>query len=557
MKLVFSFLLIAVAVLNSNHSKSQIDLTKGLVLHLDLDSTLLDSSPFNNNAIAFGAIPAIDRFGCSLSAFYFDGVDDYIQIPHDTSLSFVDQYTLMAWVNQETTNFPSGGRRIIDKHHMSTGDGYAMITATPHPANWIHAISIKSGVSSKPIVNNTWQHLAIVWDKGIVDIYIDGQLDKRTNVSSTSTKINSNSWPVYLGTAQSNGVPAGDHFWHGALDDVRLFNRPLTPLDIDSVFREIPSTKTSGTANLDSGLVLNLHMDSASLSDASLYANHAISSGAIPTFDRHGRANGAYYFDGQDDFLRISDANSLDLDTAFTWSVWVNQHSSGMLGATGRRIFDKHHEAMGDGYVLLTNLPNDIHVGTFKSLVGSKPIINNTWHHIVATWENGFVNLYLDGQPIGQRDIAAFGSQISMNNWPLYIGCAQQNGLPAPNYYWHGVLDDLRIYNRKMCYEEITALHKLDTIYARRNTAANKIKFQNRFRVFPNPGGDHLGIEVNELSEILLIDVMTIDGRLIEQFVISKPFETYNVRELPHGMYLMKLKSSKEVFGIKKWIKIH
>jgi len=60
-------------------------LLDGLVAHYDLNGNAADSSGFGNDGSLVGVTSSADRFGAPNSAYYFDGVDDYINIPESSA----------------------------------------------------------------------------------------------------------------------------------------------------------------------------------------------------------------------------------------------------------------------------------------------------------------------------------------------------------------------------------------------------------------------------------------------------------------------------------------
>lgn len=56
----------------------------GLVTHYNLDGNGNDIGPMNLTATVSGATPSDDRNGKPNHAFYFDGIDDFIQFPFNS-----------------------------------------------------------------------------------------------------------------------------------------------------------------------------------------------------------------------------------------------------------------------------------------------------------------------------------------------------------------------------------------------------------------------------------------------------------------------------------------
>lgn len=76
------------------------------------------------------------------------------------------------------------------------------------------------------------------------------------------------------------------------------------------------------------------------------------------------------------------------------------------------------------------------------------------WHHIAAVKAAGKLQLYVDGElKSSSTEFNAADFDLT-NNQPLRIGA-------GPNDYWHGLLRDVRLYNRALTAEEAKSLSKL------------------------------------------------------------------------------------------------
>lgn len=76
--------------------------------HFDEGSgtTVMDSSGNGNNGSIYGANWTTGKIG---SAIYFNGTNDYVEIPDDSSLDITGNITIIAWIN-ETKTFPDPNR---------------------------------------------------------------------------------------------------------------------------------------------------------------------------------------------------------------------------------------------------------------------------------------------------------------------------------------------------------------------------------------------------------------------------------------------------------------
>ncbi len=81
-----SILLIFLLSIFCSASFSQIDLDNGLVAYYPFNGNANDASGNGNNAVFNNATLTSDRLGVPNSAYYFNGVDNYIRIPNSPSI---------------------------------------------------------------------------------------------------------------------------------------------------------------------------------------------------------------------------------------------------------------------------------------------------------------------------------------------------------------------------------------------------------------------------------------------------------------------------------------
>ena len=82
----------------------------------------------------------------------------------------------------------------------------------------------------------------------------------------------------------------------------------------------------TASADLSTGLVAH-YLFSGNAKDASGNGHDGTVYGATPTSDRFGNSNGAYSFDGRDDYVRVPDHPQLEGMSAVTLSLWVRMDS--------------------------------------------------------------------------------------------------------------------------------------------------------------------------------------------------------------------------------------
>ena len=143
-------------------------------------------------------------------------------------------------------------------------------------------------------------------------------------------------------------------------------------------------------AGLSDGLVAYYPFN-GNANDESGNGNNGTVHGATLTTDRFGNANKAYYFNGVNSFIEVSDSSTLDIPINLTFSVWINQNVSG-----GFRIIDKITATGADGYLFDTYSESGHRMRLIAAAgrwaLASTDYTLNSYHHLAVTLFNGQVN---------------------------------------------------------------------------------------------------------------------------------------------------------------------
>lgn len=210
-----------------------------LIAYYPFSNNAQDSSGNGNHAMVSGPSLAPDRFGSGLNSYYFDGIDDYMELPNAVRFQPLTSYSLSFWIKTfQSSRFDLFVQRIgsfsPDNHNFgimfnvpSTGTEYVHpnyngnnteIKGAPlgnyNNGNWQHFVFIKDVDNSKQSIylNN----IKIV-EESIVDVnyIVNGQLLIGRN---------------HLGTYNFNGY----------LDDVRIYQCAIDSSRIDVLYNEQP-----------------------------------------------------------------------------------------------------------------------------------------------------------------------------------------------------------------------------------------------------------------------------------------------------------------------------
>ena len=197
------------------------------------DTVAYDISGNNNTGILqFGMGWAPGRYG---QALYSDGNSRALEIPHSTSLNETMQLTVEAWVYPQ--NASKQYNRVIGKGwYPADIQGSYLLYVADNKATFGIYHGISSIVSGGTINNNQWYHLAgtFIFDgtNDTIALYVNGD---RVSVSPSPTHPHpgplGNTQPVIVSSG-NNIDPTCENCFVGLIDEVRIYNRVLSPAEI-------------------------------------------------------------------------------------------------------------------------------------------------------------------------------------------------------------------------------------------------------------------------------------------------------------------------------------
>lgn len=234
-------------------------ITKGLIGYYPFNGNVNDESGnINNGTIMNGTLLIPDRFGNSNSAYYFDGIDDYINIPSDSFKTIEYSYSL--WANVNTLPF-SGEQSIL----LSIGDAFSPYSdqtiALPNGylssrygwscASYYNNSSghnFITNVTNLPSINN-WYHLVVTRNNNELKLYINGLMVGFTSTLGTNP---------YYGSTTNAIIGARNNLqyhFHGSIDDIYIFNRALSESEVLALYYDCSAI--DNCKNLISGNIFN------------------------------------------------------------------------------------------------------------------------------------------------------------------------------------------------------------------------------------------------------------------------------------------------------------
>ena len=163
-----------------------------------------------------------------------------------------------------------------------------------------------------------------------------------------------------------------------------------------------------------------------------------------------GQIGSALNFDGVNDWVNAGAGASLNPSSAITISAWVKTNNNTAFQKIVSRQTSKYALGLdGSSRTFLLQLKT----GVTSAIFGSTIPANNTWYHVVGTWDGANMNLYVNGvsdaTPVAKTGTMAADSAVTE------IG--SRGG--GTQHFWNGSIDDLRIYDRALSASEVQSLY--------------------------------------------------------------------------------------------------
>lgn len=211
----------------------------GLVAHYPFEDDANDASGNDHHGAVHGPVSVDDRHGVAGSAYKFDGVDDYIELPDEASFDFT-QYTISVWVRVDTLPVvpaPMQPGRYTTVNKGAGFGNYTLDVAKYGGASYCNLSyghrtvsgNWTMGCYSPNLYRFNWYHVAVTMGNEI-NIYVDGVL---ACTSSGMTEAVLNNDNVLIGKYRSG---SDERPFKGFIDDVRFYNRELSLSEIQQIY---------------------------------------------------------------------------------------------------------------------------------------------------------------------------------------------------------------------------------------------------------------------------------------------------------------------------------
>jgi hypothetical protein len=238
MKINFFTKTLLLALITFNFSwlaSAQGPVSSGLMAHYCFDGNANDAVG-TKNCTVYGAALTSDRNGNPNSAYSFDGIDDYIQAPND--VWFNGDFTITAWLYVSSyKNFA----KFFDFSNGAPGDNL-MYSPTPTSFSGDAFINRRNSCSATPFEGSAYSSPFPIGDWVFITLVLKGNYGEVWRNAINSTIYSS---PIlgpvcnFMRTMNYFGKSPWSHdaFFHGKMDDIRIYNRALNALEIDTLYK--------------------------------------------------------------------------------------------------------------------------------------------------------------------------------------------------------------------------------------------------------------------------------------------------------------------------------
>jgi Concanavalin A-like lectin/glucanases superfamily len=370
-----------------------------------------------------GTCPLDGVQGIREKAAAFDGISDTLSLPGQRIPT--GSFTVAFWARRDSSGSDDvavaqgGGRFGFDaanRFMCDTGSGALTTAAIGSPG--------------------VWQHWACIYDaaSGARTIYRDGE----PLVNDTTSNNLSQSADLQIGSAAGGG-----HFG-GALDDLRVLNRPLDAASLRGLMH-----RRSLLAAVDADAGVDSLYDGASLVSPSQWAQRFVFSSydsADHALPGHEGAH-AIALDGLDDSLHTTETVPLK-DSAFTVSFWARRASTGTDDIVLSQGTGAAQQTLRVGFTAANAFVCDL---GGDALISAGPHTDADWHHWACTLdpETQRRTLYRDGTAIVTGSL----SNSYTGSGDLFVGRASTGG-----GFFHGDVDSVRVHSAALSDREIALL---------------------------------------------------------------------------------------------------
>ncbi|MBI1932804.1 MAG: T9SS type A sorting domain-containing protein [Ignavibacteriales bacterium] len=264
-------------------------------------------------------------------------------------------------------------------------------------------------------------------------------------------------------------------------------------------------------SNTQSGSLICFYPFSGNADDKSGNNNNGTISGAVFVSDRFGNSNNALNFDGVNDYVKITNSNSLNFTNSISINLWFKINS----------FYEREQYIISHGNwerrwkISISNNKLRFTIKTASGITdldSETNLVKDKLYNITALYSGAELEIYLNGKLDAFKN---WSGAILTTDIDLTIA---QTVPGNNNYNFNGIIDDVRIYDYALSLYEIVNLYDLSTSV---NENEKLIPEQNfLYQNYPNPfnGTTNIKYQISQITKIEL-EIYNLLGQKIKTLV--------------------------------------
>ncbi|MFY7911211.1 MAG: LamG-like jellyroll fold domain-containing protein, partial [Emticicia sp.] len=386
----------------------------------------------------------------------FDGVNDELCVTYNDEFP-TDKFTVSAYVKLGDTNNETG---IIDWGSTINKNWWITTTPSNEAKGFIFHIGNGTGSDSlkyyfptviNPFNANEWHQITMVYNGSAMSVMVDGEFVGTKPASIVREK-------NYLNIGSKIG---NDGFFKGKIDDIRVYNRPLTQTEVNSTKNRSVSKSENGLVSywkMDEGIGVKVFDNTTIPTNANVFG--ATFSSDKPEVYSAGVTDvtGYYVIDGvnysQNEGFRATPMKNFEFNSSLEFNAadksYGNLTDFDMPDTSTVQILFYPFDLKSRQTVLSKGSLYEAYINNgklFLNLNGTTTdlgAIKAKFYHLAVTLDNtaGTANIYLEGELKGTVSFTGVSNWRNGSPWLL----ATNSTNAATGKFYTGLVDEFVIY---------------------------------------------------------------------------------------------------------------
>ncbi len=393
-------------------------------------------------------------------------------------------------LKHDPNSFPSSDNNLISKDKVSS-HGWGLVKSVDNgPAQMAFVVGCNplcngnegaARYSASTITTKKWYHFVGVYNAPAqtMDIYVNGSLDDGVLSRTPSSAQTNSTANVYMGQSGD-----GINFWSGQIDDVRIYNRALSPSEVKRLYNMGGTLHVGASQNqkITNGLVGLWSFDQADIAGVKAYDRSGngndgtLTNGPKQTIGKIGQA--LSFAKNSTQIVSLGNPTAIQNLNQKTITAWIYPKGAGGNG-DGRIIETQANlgagysfnicdssDGSGDDNCATASVDNVLWFGQYWSITNSdfrtaaNTIKLNQWQFVAVSYDqtsaSNIPTFYINGA-VSSTIVVHTPQGAASSDASMGIG----NRETSLNRAFDGTIDDFRIYNRALSPSEVKRLYNI------------------------------------------------------------------------------------------------